>query len=791
MFIHFKNIKRLILILFVGISFSYSPQVVEISTENLIVGITAKGNLAFIIDKNTGVDYLYKQEPSSLLSIKNPKDTIAQRPISMKIDREKNIISLNFKSGAVVDLKVEEHDEYFTLELVKATPLNKVPAVVWGPYPISIKGVIGEVVGIARNSDFAIGLQSLNVKTTGGQLNNDEGDVPSRKGVASKTDFGCTLNAFAIDRTKERTADIWSKHFPNMPVMPISGESVVGSKIALFGCPPEDALATVGAIERAEGLPHPQLDGKWIKTHPERSKAYLITTFTEENFDQMLLYTKKAGMNAIYHAHPFSNWGHFQLIPEQFPNGLEGIKALVQKASAQGVRVGVHTLTNFITPNDPFITPTPNVNLALTGSAYLTEDIDDDTNEISVSSNHYFNNTDFDWMKTIKVGNELIRYRSVSNESPYRLLECQRGAFGTTPSNHKQGSSVGKLLDHPYRVFFPNHKLQDSLIDNLIEFVNTTGVAQIGFDGHEGAKSTGHGTYSLDHFATRMFDGAEHNLVNSSSQMTHNYWHVNHFVNWGEPWYAGFRESQTEYRFNNQLFLEENYLPNMLGWFSLTPSTSVEDFEWLLARSGGYNAGFALYANPESLRLNPYTDEILELVRIWEKARLSGAFDSIRDKLKDVSLEFNLKEISENQWNLITYQDYDFSIEKLELQPGQPTSAQWTIQNEAESQPFRTHITLEGEQDESINGISIGINNNLPIHIPEKLTVGQTLLIENNSFVIRGKSGNILIQSEINLPILDDGNHNIEFDFQNQNGSPVVNVKVRLDGEEQIVSSKK
>ena len=70
---------------------------------------------------------------------------------------------------------------------------------------------------------------------------------------------------------------------------------------------------------------------------------------------------------------------------------------------------------------------------------------------------------------------------------------------------------------------------------------------------------------------------------------------------WGEPWYGGFRESQTEYRFKNQAYFKRNYMPGMLGWFKMTPETSIEDIEWLLARASGYDAGYAFVASLESI----------------------------------------------------------------------------------------------------------------------------------------------------------------------------------------------
>ncbi|MFT7162530.1 MAG: hypothetical protein ACI9GZ_003722, partial [Bacteroidia bacterium] len=554
----------------------------------------------------------------------------------------------------------------------------------------------------------------------------------------------------------------------------------------------DDALVTMGEIELAEGLPHPLVKGEWIKTHPERSKAYMITNFTEENFDELLDYTKKAGMNAIYHAHPFINWGAFDLIPEQFPNGIDGMKGLVDKAADQGVRVGVHTLTTFTTPNDPFITPVPNENLSMTGSGLLTADMDEEATEISVSTSEFFDNEKFNWMHTVKIENELIRYRSVTKEAPYKLVDCERGAFGTTVSNHKKGEEVGKLLDHPYKVFFPNFELQKEMAQNMVDFFNATGVSQMDFDGHEGALGTGQGTYSMDDFAKRVFEGTNHNLVNGSSRITHYYWHINHYENWGEPWYGGFRQSQSEYRFNNQPFLEANYLPNMLGWFSVKPNTTVEDIEWMLARGAGYNAGFALSARIEALKENQHADEILGLIRIWEKARLSGAFDmEKREQLKDLSKEFHLEEVSDTEWKLMMFQDHDFSFEKTEVQPGQPTYAEWKFSNETGEQPFRTIISLEGEG--TVSNITFEVSNYAVITIPEKLNSGQVLNIARTGILtITDAKGNVIKERMVkNLPTVGDGSHAIQFDCKVEKGSPTIKVKVRLDGKEETVKAKR
>ena len=59
----------------------------------------------------------------------------------------------------------------------------------------------------------------------------------------------------------------------------------------------------------------------------------------------------------------FETWGHFRLGPD-FPGGREGLRNAVERAEVRGVVVGVHTLSNFITTNDPFVTPVPDPRLA-------------------------------------------------------------------------------------------------------------------------------------------------------------------------------------------------------------------------------------------------------------------------------------------------------------------------------------------------------------------------------------------------------------------------------------------
>jgi hypothetical protein len=165
---------------------------------------------------------------------------------------------------------------------------------------------------------------------------------------------------------------------------------VVGSKIALFAVPADAALPTLGEIEVAEGLPHPILDGGWAKLAPSATASYLIVDFGESTIDQGIEMTQRAGLKYLYHSSPFETWGHFKLKSALFPNGWDGFRECVTKARKAGIAVGFHTLSNFITPNDPYVTPKPDRRLARTGSSELTSDMDAVQTEIPVADPAFF-----------------------------------------------------------------------------------------------------------------------------------------------------------------------------------------------------------------------------------------------------------------------------------------------------------------------------------------------------------------------------------------------------------------
>ncbi len=644
-----------VLFIFVGISnvcgqFSFE-------TKSLRISISRSGEITSLAFLPYGKEYLSPGHGSVLLKIKVAGEW--EIPLSAAFhaaseSENSGILSLVFpKNNVRIMIKTEIRATHVVFELIKADPAEKIEMVQWGPYLTLINRNVGEIIGVSSDNDFALGLQVLNPKTLGGNPSSFEGFDPSGGSTAKMTVWGSNLQAYSIDRSKPRTISVWGNKFPDMPVLPIPGETVIGSKIALFGCPVNKVLETLGEIEVKEKLPHPVIDGVWEKIAMKSCRSYLIADYSEESVDELLNYTARAGLMTLYHMNAWESWGHYELNPEFFPHGNAGFKTCLDKAKSMNIRLGAHTLSNFINTNDPYVTPVPDKRLAKTGRAYLMQNIDEKATSVYVASPDYFNNQKEDWLQTCVIDSELITYTSITTDFPYVLVNCTRGAFGTKPSPHATGSYVEKLLDHPYKVFFPDFEMQQEIAVNLAKRFNETGLEQLDFDGLEGCLASGQGDYAMNMFTKAFYDNLDHPVLNGTSRMVPYYWHINTYCNWGEPWSGGFTESMQEYRIKNQALFEKNHIPHMLGWYLLTDSTTLEQMEWMLARAAGYDAGFAMATSLESLQKNPRTGELLDAIREWEFCRLNKLFPAnLAAALKDPKTDFHLEKSGENTWNL-------------------------------------------------------------------------------------------------------------------------------------------
>ncbi|MFT5143907.1 MAG: hypothetical protein ACI80V_000798 [Rhodothermales bacterium] len=803
--------RFLLLLAALGLAACSPRPEVSFRAGQLQIGIGSDGSLVDLTRPETGQNFLPPNVPPPLLSVR--ENGVLRPPSGAVWDETAGVLTLDFGEGLVADVRIEDKDTHATLELTSLSDTSRVELVVWGPYPTTLNELIGETIGVVQGDGFAVGLQALNIRTLGGYPWNENDAMPQldifesgdftdlseegkryvlyRVEAAKPDSFGSTLQAYA--RNRSRTRVIPNQGYDEYVAPAFNDGGVVGSKIALFGAASGDALSAIGAVELAEGLPHPMLDGVWAKESPRAAQAYVIMPFSEATMDEALDVVERAGMQILYHPDPFSSWGHFTLRSDDFPNGSAGLKAVVDRAAERGMRVGAHTLSNFTHPHDAYVSPVPDPRLARVGAAVLAGDVDSRQTEIQVSSPDVFRAGERSTLRTVVVGDELIQYSAVSAEEPWRLLDVTRGAFNTKPAGHESSSTIALLADHGYKVFLTNPELSVEMAGNIADVFNQTGLRHISFDGLEGNRSTGMGNYGEILFTQAWFDALtpenQQDLIVTASRTTHYFWHLYTRMNWGEPWYAGFRESQTEYRMKNQPYFKRNLMPAMLGWFSLRPETTVEDIEWMLARSAAYDAGYALSTSQKVLREHGRSGEMLDAMAVWERARLAGAF-SVEQKrrMEDVSGEFHLEESGSGTWTLYPVASLKYSYTAKERQPGEPGNETFAFENAYDPQPLVVSITAV---DGPVRNPVVGLDGVRELAFPVVLQEGQMLQYSGgSSATVYRSSWHFLREVPVQAAdvVVRAGAHRLSVSADTGPGE--AKVEVRLTGPGEIVQSK-
>ncbi|MFC4874574.1 hypothetical protein [Negadavirga shengliensis] len=802
------QVYKLILIVFIAVLPKVSAQEVTFETKHLKIALDERGHIESLFDRVHKKEYLLSGQASPFLTLRVGENMVQPERLQVSGDQ----MSLFFPVENIeARIEFREHEEYLTFELTGITSPDLVEVVIWGPYPTSVREIIGEAVGVVRNGEFAIGIQALNVKTLGGYPSQESDIEPAydifetgdlvdvdsgwrnkkyyRGQTAKVIENGSVLQAYTRNRSDNRVIENWGHSQYLAPAFEDGG--VVGSKIALFGCPSDQALTTIGTIEVAEGLPHPTINGAWAKTAKEATASYLIMGFDGKSLDKAVSLTKKAGLKYLYHGGPFKTWGHFELNQEAFPDNWKSLKSYVDRAAAEGVHLGLHTLSNFITTNDPYVTPVPDPRLAIVGESTLEKPIDASAKEIPIASPVFFNQMENNSLHAARIGNEIVRYRAVSEEVPWRLLDCIRGAYGTQASTHLEGEAIGKLMDHGYKVFLSNAELSEEIALTLARLFNETGLMQISFDGLEGVWSTGMGQYARSLFTKTWYDHLSPELrskiINDASNPSHFNWHINTRYNWGEPWYAGFRESQTNYRLMNQDFYKRNLLPAMLGWFSMSDQTSLEDTEWLLARAAGFDAGFAFNVSFAAVDKNGISDEIFEAIRTWEAARMAGVFsDEQKTLMQDIENEYHLEAKGEGEWVLYSYKVGRHEHKQLIRQPGEPVHSVMEFGNPYSEQPMQFLLKLNGGENNAgaaASNLTMEVNNFHSLEIPFAIHAGQYLKLDASGIMrLYDASWNVLQEANIGdrVPKLKNGNNRliIDSDFSG-NGNASIHVELK------------
>ena len=284
-------------------------------------------------------------------------------------------------------------------------------------------------------------------------------------------------------------------------------------------------------------------------------------------------------------------------------------------------------------------------------------------------------------------------------------------------------------------------------------------------------------------------------MISCGSSPFHYWWHIYSFMNWGEPWYNNLRQSQVNYRLENQLYFERNLMPGMLGWFKLETTYRPEDIEWIKARSAAFDAGYLLRVD-ESIEANGFKSSLFEAIREWQKVRkLALLTQSQRERMKNPANEFHLAKNGDSAWTL-----YDVTLKGdnqhkyRSVQTGEPLLSKYVFDNPYENQPMQFYAYIEGGEDAAgtISNLQLIIDGCTPVVISEPLKTGDRLYCDGKLVHVCNK----FWTSRKSYPVAANvswakgkNNVTIQCDFSSEK-APLVNVEFKALGNPQQIKKK-
>ena len=453
----------------------------------------------------------------------------------------------------------------------------------------------------------------------------------------------------------------------------------IGSSIALWGSP--DSIALMDVIQNIvldEGLPYPTFQGKWIKD----PTAFMPDLFITGNpYDSVASYAKQMGVRVIHsYNQPFlqadrGNGGYIdgpneERKPFHFTAGNLSHHAYAELLAKDGLILGRTCISNSLAPGTKDCSPIPSDSICILHRRYLTQDLSE-TDTLIYIDNPAFLNEVACWeghskeLNMVKIGKELIHYMGVSDERPYCLLHVTRGYWNTTAESHKKGDMVDKLqvtVGGAYQGLVPNLELQDKIAEHYADIAANSGLGYYDFDGQEFLFHTGFGSYSVKRFFRHMFARAKElgipDIRFTGATLSEGSWHYQSIWNVG----GGLNMYDADKRVWGSTTSQgkdlrdvtfANFFPSSFGHnFSISATTTLEQFEHIEATAIGYNATYSLNLNPKDVETCSDKYAIFNAIYTWEEARRADAFPTyIKKLLQNPDLSWRLEKKTDG-WTL-------------------------------------------------------------------------------------------------------------------------------------------
>jgi hypothetical protein len=629
---------------------------VIIENDHVRYKISADGkNLAFV-DRSTGKDYLKRDAQSVCAMVRCKKSEYPATSVSLGDGR----LVVEFdKADAKAVIRVESRQSYIYWA-VESVSGKDVESLVFLNVPLTLSGRPGEAFGSCAFS--------LNLKTR--------------------------VNALPALQTRLR-ASCYDKF------------GMEGAKVAIVGMPVKRMLpALKKVLTDADEMPHCTVAGPWAQETPFNQGSYLFNfgLLTESNVDEWIAMARKLGVTQIdnHGGRRFFRFGDFELDRAKWPEGWDTYRGIVKRLHEAGIGSIFHTYGFFIDKQSKYVRPVPDKRLDAFRTFTLAEDLDADAGQIAVNESTEGMSTVTGFFEhnsvILHIGDELVTFGAVSQESPWHFTNVQRGAFGTKASAHKAGAKA-RHLKECFGLLVPDAEssLFEEIAKNHADIVNWCDFDGIYLDAIDGS-SILRGADECWYWADKFIFDIQRHLKKPVGMEMSAMWH--HFWQFRTRWQAWDYPQRGHKRFIDIHASSVNgglLLPLHLGWWNFqhfnppqVEPTYPDVIEYLGAKLIGWDAGISLTGAIDRARLDsvPLFRRAVDVLRTCEELRRAKAFDeSTRAKLREPGKEFSLFRDESGKWR---FRPAYYDCHKASR--AEPWSLSWTAENPFGEQPVKFRL---------------------------------------------------------------------------------------------------
>lgn len=613
-------------------------------------------NLTFV-DKRAGNDYCESKPPHPFLRVRKQGKTLGPSRCAM----EGNRITADFgKADVRVVVGVTPKGRYLALEVLEVSD-PQIEEIVLSDLHLTIHENIGTTLNIAQDDKFAACVLALNLKT------NSQGHSGSK-------------------------AVLWSGCYRQF--------GLTGAKIAVVGCPSAEVRDVLKEVVRNEGLVQSSLGGPWAADAPECKGSYLFSCPSEADIDQWIAMAKQMGVTHLHLCGWWRSLGHYDPQPGLFPHGREGMKSVVAKIHAAGLKAGVHCLTGAIDKGDAWVRPAPDKRLAKDVTFTLAAPADADAKTILTTAPPKGLATESGyWIRggnSLVIDDEIITYTGISTDAPYGFTGCIRGSLGTKKAAHAQGVAVGHLAEF-YATFMPDGEstLVDDLAQQIADLVNSCEFDMIYFDGAEAMSGCGPFWHYVPKMKLEIFRRIKRPCLVESSSFEHHTWPIHSRLGaWDNPCRGAKRF--LDRHIHDLAHYRTNLLPVQLGWWAIhryrDPScltTRPEEIEYLCGKCLANDVAVSMQeVSPSGLKVTPGWEDSLAVMGRYERLRLSNKVpETIKAKLRVPKDEFQLIDTASGGFEFLPARHDSHRVTAAD-----PASQSWKLTNTFGPQPLRVRI---------------------------------------------------------------------------------------------------